>query len=433
MPKIEKFFYIAIPLLILGIPLHYSVFPLCLAMLLLRCVTSERTTVAAFLILYAGPTIGCIRSIYPFLPVYGILFSFLGILMVFKEFSGFFNKNSSGIVALLFVFAYFYIAMLYGGEDAYSKDKLSHILSNGVMSMLGFYILFTSPRLRNGQFAQLLIITSVMMIEYIVSYYHINAGSILDFNWMREATTSILQTQLEHMIINYQHIGMNTAFALGIYMARKELQTREALYFCILGIWLSLMSGARQSVLAVVTIIAVRYMFFGNNGEAKFKAKYVVLIGLFLFVLYNLSFFLSIDAITKTFEEGDSGRNMLKLQALSIFESNPYFGQGLGGFMRITGEDYPHNFFLEILCECGLVGLIYFSFVCLCYLLKNKIGLRQQTGNQSFFIIMMIALAVRCMVSGDFTISIQLFSALFALSSLLHNKNQIISNERISI
>ena len=51
MPKIEKFFYIAIPLLILGIPLHYSVFPLCLAMLLLRCVTSERTTVAAFLIL----------------------------------------------------------------------------------------------------------------------------------------------------------------------------------------------------------------------------------------------------------------------------------------------------------------------------------------------------------------------------------------------
>lgn len=418
MPNIEKFFHIAIPLLILGIPLHYSVFPLCLMMLLLRCVTSERTTVAAFLILYAGPTIGCVRSIYPFLPVYGLAFSLLGILMVFKEFSGYFNKNRSGIIALILVFAYFFFSMVHGGGDAYSRDKLSGILNSGIMSMLGFYILFTSDKLRNGQFAQMLIITSIMMIEYLLTFYHINPGGILDFNWMRAATTYIEQTQIEHKIIGYQHIGMNTAFALGIYMAKKKLHTRETLYFCFLCVWLSLMSGARQSVLAVAAIIVVRYILFGNTGEAKFKAKYVVVISLFLLVLYNLAYMLEIEAITTTLEEGDTGRNLLKLQALSIFELYPYFGKGLGGFYQMTGENYPHNFFLEILCECGLVGLIYFSFVCLFYILNNRIGISQQTGNHSFFIIMIIALAVRCMVSGDFTISIQLFSALFALSSL---------------
>lgn len=425
MPKLELFFYITIPLLILGIPLHYSVFPLCLAMLVIRCVTSERTTVASFLMLYAGPTIGCIRSIYPFLPVYGAMFSLLGFIMVFREYNGFFYKNRSGIFALLLVFAYFYCTLVYGGYNEEGVDKFSGIISNGITSLLGFYVLFTSRKIQNSQFAQMLIITSVMMIEYLLTFYHFSAGGIFDFNWLRETATYIEETQLDHKIIGYQHIGMNTAFALGIFMAKRKLETKETIYFCIVCFWLALMSGARQSVLAVAAIIAVRYILLGNTGEAKLKIKYVILISVLLYIVYNLAYWLNIEAITKTFEEGDTGRDLLKIQALLIFEREPFFGQGLGGFMVITGEDYPHNFFLEILCECGLVGMIFLAGVCLIYMMKNKIGIRQQTGNNSFFIIMMIALTVRCMVSGNFTLSIQLFSALFALSSLSYIKKSI--------
>lgn len=51
-------------------------------------------------------------------------------------------------------------------------------------------------------------------------------------------------------------------------------------------------------------------------------------------------------------------------------------------------------------------------------MVKHKIGIGQLTRNDSFFLIIMISLFVRCMVSGNFTISIQLFSALFALAAL---------------
>lgn len=416
MKTIDKFFYILMPMLMLGIPLGYSTFPLCVILLLFRCITAERTTVAAFLMLYAGPTIGCIRSVYPSIPIYGMMFMIFGFLMAWKEFYGFFNKNSSGIIAMLLVFVYFYFSLYHGGFYEEGIVKFWGLINNGISSLLGFYVLFTSSRLRNIQFAEMLLIASVLMVEYLITMYGLNPGSILDFNWLREAS-SYIEINYERKLISYQHIGMNTAFALGVYLSKNHLTLKETFYICVLCLWFALMSGARQATLAVVVIIALRYLLFGPNGVSRFKLSYVLGIIVFIALMYNLAYYFNIDTITRTFESGDSGRMRLQLQALSVFSMEPYLGQGLGGFMRITGENYPHNFFLEILSECGLIGLLYFSVVCLIYILKNHIGIRMQSANGSFVLIMLLALGVRCMVSGNFVLSIQLFSALFALSS----------------
>lgn len=429
MSKYDNVFYILIPFLTLGIPMHYSIFPICLALLILRCISSERTTVAAFLMLYAGPTIGCIRSIYPFLPVYGLMFSVIGLLLVTKEFKGFFKKNRTGLFSLALIFGYFCFSLIYGGFIEEGQNKFYGIINNGISSFLGFYILFRSSKIRNDQFAQMLLITSILMTVYILTFYGFSAGNILDFNWFREVCTIIENTQ-EHKIIGYQHIGMNTAFALGILFSKKRLATKESIYYCIMCMWLTLMTGARQAMLAVVAIIALRYCLFGNSGIYKVKLKYIALSILFLAFIYNLAYYLNIEVITQTIEEGDTGRNLLKIQALSIFSLEPFFGQGLGGFYKLTGEDYPHNFFLEILCECGLIGAIYFTAVCFSYIKHNRIRLYQQTANNSLYIIMMIALTIRCMVSGNFTISIQLFSALFALSSHIVLNKRFINHEQ---
>ena len=262
----------------------------------------------------------------------------------------------------------------------------------------------------------MLLIDYVLMVEYMITMYGLNPGSILDFNWLREAS-SYIEINYEHKLISYQHIGMNIALALGIYLANRQLTFKETTYFCLLCLWFALMSGARQATLSVVVIIALRYLLFGPSGVSSFKFSYAFGISVFFVLMYNLIYYFNIDVITSTFESGDSGRRSLQLQALSVFSMEPYFGQGLGGFMRITGENYPHNFFLEILSECGLIGLLYFSVVCLIYILKNHIGIRMQSANGSFVLIMLLALGVRCMVSGNFVLSIQLFSAIFALSS----------------
>ena len=421
MLKIEKLFYFILPLLVLGIPFNYSLFPICVAALLLRCITAERTTVAAFLMIYAGPTIGCIRAAYPSLPLYGAVFSLLGFLIVLRYFKGFFYKNLSGILSLLVIFVFFYFSLLNGGNNEYGQEKFWGIINNGIYGLVGFYILFTSRSINNEQFTQMLLITSIIMVEYLVFIFGFKAGGLFDYNWVREAV-SFLDKTTGGNIIGYQHIGMNIAFAYGIFMSSKSLDKKRLLYYSILCFQLALMSGARQAMLATIVVLVMRLVMFGNSENNRVKIRGVVIVVLSLLLLYNIAILLDIEIVRKTLESGDTGRDELKQQALTIFGNNRFFGSGLGGFCKITGENYPHNFFLEVLSECGLVGLFFFSFVCIVFMLKHKIGLRQITGNDSFFVIIMISLFVRCMVSGNFSVSIQLFSALFALASLYNNK-----------
>lgn len=293
------------------------------------------------------------------------------------------------------------------------------IISNGISGLVGFYILFTSRTINNEQFTQMLLVTSIIMIEYIVFVFGVQAGGVFDYNWIREAV-GVLDKTTGGNVIGYQHIGMNIAFAYGIFMSSKCLDNRKLWYYSVLCFQLALMSGARQAMLATLVILVIRYAVIGKFG--KFDIKGIVLVVLLVIALVNVAVSLDVEIVKNTLESGDTGRDELKQQALVIYENNRLFGSGLGGFTKLTGNNYPHNFFMEVLSECGLVGLFFLSLVCFTFILKHKIGIRKMTGNESFFVIIMIALFVKCMVSGNFTVSIQLFSTLFALASLSGNK-----------
>lgn len=122
--------------------------------------------------------------------------------------------------------------------------------------------------------------------------------------------------------------------------------------------------------------------------------------------------------ISNTLETGDQARMMLYAQSLSIFHDNPLLGSGLGGFNAITGEPWPHNFFLELLCETGVIG----TFVALLFLvvpiIRQKQSLHHITASNQFFFLIVIAIFIRVMFSGDFRISIELFSAVLAVSAV---------------
>lgn len=416
MPKIEKFFYIAIPLLILGIPLHYSVFPLCLAMLLLRCVTSERTTVAAFLILYAGPTIGCIRSIYPSLPVYGLMFQLLGIILAWKEFRFFFSKSSQGIFALLAVFGLFGISYYLGCQNEVAQNKMSGIIQNGITAFLGYYVLCRSSMMNNEHFTHMLILTSLVMMQYLISKYSLPVGSLFDYNWFR-ASFEIIRVEYEHSIVNYQHIGMNTAFAFALFMAQNNLNQKKILYYSLICGQLVLMAGARQAVVSVIFVFVIRYLFSSNNSAFN-KIKQLLISGLLLLAAYYGLAALNITAIQDLFSNGNDRADFF-IAASAIFQSNPLTGAGMGGFYQVTGEDYPHNMIYELMSECGLLIMIPMFILVIAFILINRIRLTQLTKNNSFIFIILLSLGIRCMISGDFSTSIQLFSALFVLPGAL--------------
>lgn len=414
---IDKIFFIVLTVTAIGIPLHFSIFPLCVAALVLRCCTCERTTVAAFMMLYAGPTIGCIRSIYPSLPIYGLIFWFFGLILVGPELRVFFRNSKNGLVFLLLVFAGFFLSFLYGGQHLAGEGKLQGIVVNGITSFIGYYILFNSKSINNEQFTQMLIFTSLIMIEYFVTGYGLSPSGFFDFNWLRQGWL-FNEKNLEHSLINYQHVGMNTAFAYGMLLAKKKITQGKLCCYSLICLYLSLMSGARQAFLAIVVILILRLILLEHDSEKKYRMLYICGPVMILLFSYYIAIYFNVDVIISTFQEGDAGRALLRTQALDIFCKKPYLGCGLGGFSVITGEVYPHNFFLELLCECGLLGTLYFGVIVLIFVIKNNIGVKCVTCNDSYFIIVMTALVVRCMVSGDFTLSIQLFSALFTLGKI---------------
>lgn len=416
MPKIEKFFYIAIPFLILGIPQYYSVFPLLLAMLFLRCVTSERTTVAAFLILYAGPTIGCIRSIYPSLPVYGLMFQLVGILLAWKELSGFFSRSLHGIFAMLAVFGLFGVSYYLGCQNEVAQVKMSGIIQNGITAFLGFYVIFRSSKMNNEHFTHMLLMTSLVMMQYLITKYGLPVGSLFDYNWFR-TSSDIIRVEYEHSIVNYQHIGMNTAFAYAIFMSQKKISRKKVIYYSLICGQLVLMAGARQAVVSVIFVFIIRYLF-SSNRSANINIKQILISGILLIAAYYGLVALNITAIQDFFSNGTDRADYF-IAAGALFQKNPLTGVGMGGFYQATGENYPHNMIYELMAECGLLIMIPMILLVITFILKNQIRLTQRTMNNSFIFIILLSLGIRCMVSGDFSISIQLFSALFVLPGAL--------------
>ncbi len=62
-------------------------------------------------------------------------------------------------------------------------------------------------------------------------------------------------------------------------------------------------------------------------------------------------------------DPSSASRLMLYREAWELFERAPFLGHGMGSYWRITGHVYPHNVFLELLAESGLVSTVLFAIL----------------------------------------------------------------------
>ena len=99
------------------------------------------------------------------------------------------------------------------------------------------------------------------------------------------------------------------------------------------------------------------------------------------------------------FEEGYAegnllnGRNELYDLALKIWKNNPIFGSGWGAFSYIYKLNYHwdnleyldvHNVYLQLLCECGVIGLSFFLIIVIFILIKSiKVNKNEKIRNNS--------------------------------------------------
>ena len=417
-------FYIIIPILILGIPFQFTTFPLSLAALLLLLCTTNKHTVGIFLLMYGGPLGGITRDMYPMFPVYGLILEFIGIALLWDIILDLFKNHIDTIVSMAAVLAFFGVFYILGPRDQFSTQKYIDVCVHGSLMLFGYYAFERSPKIEIETLTQILIVAALCMFSYCIVAARMIPGSIMDFNWFREQ--SLYYFHLNDNVgtlVGYQHIGMLILFSTAIFLSQIKFQTNKAVFYVICASYLVSVSGCRQAMLGVAVVLALRAIIFktanlnNKNMLGRLVWMVVALIGayyLFLFVFENLES----DVVSRTLSEGDETRFGLFATAILIFKQNPLTGAGLGGFHALSGDIYPHNMFCELLSETGIVGVVGSLLFLLVPLIREKIGLLHITASNQFYFLIVLGIFVRVMVSSNLTESIELFSAVFAVTAV---------------
>ncbi|MEX5441373.1 O-antigen ligase family protein, partial [Acinetobacter indicus] len=148
------------------------------------------------------------------------------------------------------------------------------------------------------------------------------------------------------------------------------------LFFNLFTFLLVFLLQTRGALISIVLMWI--WLVFKKNNFTKLKSIYIymllivglaITLGLFNFLLSIMDFYFFSERGT-----GDlSGRTQLWSLAYTIIKDNPIVGVGIGSFesISLTGVAV-HNFYLNIILEMGLVGLLIYFF-CFAFLFINKI------------------------------------------------------------
>lgn len=417
-------YYAIIPLLIIGISVGYTTYSIALLSLLPLLVLTNRHTVGLFLVMFGGPLGGVTRTMLPSLPVYGMLLELLGFFLMWDLISNLLRRSSRAIGLILITLALFAIFYFLGPMNEFARNKYLSMCMHGVFLVIGYYAFAQSKKIDAKGLMGILFLMSICFYAYVIAKGSFVRGGLLDFNWFRSQCEfyDYINNYESDLLVGYQQIGMSALFGIAVYLSQTKLPKMESSFFIGCASLLILISGARQAILGLVLIIAFRIVVFKMSNVNKNKIGRlswisIGLISVFIVLLFALQNAGS-DVVTNTLASGDAGRMGLYMSAIDIFQNNQLMGCGIGGYHALTGEAWPHNLILELMCETGLIGLTISIMLLVIPFSMSKQGLLHITMSNQFVFLILLASLVRVMVSADLRVSIELFSAVYAITAV---------------
>lgn len=179
------------------------------------------------------------------------------------------------------------------------------------------------------------------------------------------------------------------------YMNNKKKSTLVLISISFLAL---LFSAKRAHLLFSILSCVLIYFFVNREKYSKKLIKFVI--GIFIGIVAVLivsTFVPEVKNVFTRFEEGYAegnllnGRNELYDLALSYWRKKPLFGNGWGSFSYFYKINYHwdnleyldvHNVYIQLLCECGIVGLLFFLLLAINILIKAiKINLMEKLRN----------------------------------------------------
>ena len=327
---------------------------------------------------------GDIKILYPLLHVSSIpditLLSamFLAIIMMYdipytlKQIS---TKHLELIVVLMLFYLFMIISLGYSSSDGYALTKS---INFGTV-VLGFLFPLLAKKFNKDFFIYsltlLVFIISVIFLNFYISY--INKDNIILLNMSQEEAV--------RLTVGYLSIAILNGIIILYYFFKKNQIFWIQWSIIIVSFTFLVASGGRGPLLIVLLILGVYSFYQLLLSFSSFKIKKLILpifaisivIGGFFVAIYTNSIE-SNNKVFKLFESsmerfttlkdgqggGKSAYSRILYTKFSIDKINqkPIFGYGIGSFgfeyNHIDEKDYPHNLFLEVWFELGIVPLV---------------------------------------------------------------------------
>lgn len=327
-----------------------------------------------------------------------------------------------GTVNLLLILSMFIFSSLISDGGDYAFIKVRDTLVAAVMSFFAYGFLFSNyEKCDLIRIGLNMILFSLLLLMISPTLNHGSGpGGLMDFGYLRQQNINALIN--EDFTISYHMVGFVATLGIGIIMldSLRNKPNPSFTFICILlCIVISLYSGARQFVVTSLAIFVIWLLSMRKNGISGIMIS-VIGVLLFSFILGVL--FEQEGMLRSVRDEGymeASGRSVYISKGVSDFVDNPFMGIGFGRFEVFgTYGVYPHNMFVELLCETGLLGFLFIVFL-------TAKPLKYLVTKQTACIFILVVYFLRSMTSGGIDSNIELFSLIFAALCLKGGKHYL--------
>lgn len=323
---------------------------------------------------------GVEENVKPALSIIALFISYMIVMMTKSKVK--FEKNS--MVFIYFIFLTFLISFLFRGIESYTSSYFFFFILYGLIP----FLLTRSEYSPTKVIYFTLLIGNIVLINPIAFRDYIRVGETYNYVSM-DATYAILPSIIATIIYIFyiKNIGNILIYVVSL------ISNAFLLYIVMF-------EGSRGAFLAIIILFIVMFgiyisskvkVNFGLGFIYSFLSALLVIILTFAIVNINkilfwldnllLSYDIEIAALTKTMNTIErngilgilNGRDLVYERGYELFEQSPIFGHGIGVYADIYNGDYPHNLFLQLLVEGGMIfafPFIILFVVMIWYLIK---------------------------------------------------------------
>jgi len=337
--------------------------------------------------------------------------------IIYNFYSSKIPKNSIYIYIYLIFIYYLFIGSMYSNAPNYGREKTF------LLSLFVILAIFSVKHIV-ANINSFLMTNFFFYILYIIAYFSFygSLGNVLSqldprirLEEMGGEVFGVIDASryigfcLISMFFLFFHTDFNLKFKKLIFI-----------FMVTIGILIMLLFGSKGPLISLI-LSPIIYLIFYKKISLMNSVFLSLSIGILIFILLSPKTVLNIlpqqyqtyfEYRFFDFETYQNDRpSLFKMALEDIDEKSLILGKGTGNFgYLITSQDvkqYPHNIFVEILYENGLLGLLFFLFLLIKALFRNKREYFISTN--SYLIITVYYFLLNAQVTGDFDVNSALF------------------------